>query len=93
MTVADHQICGGEQSKFSTGRSVSFSPGTAAHTHVDSHIPRLTNAFSKKFETQSCYCAHFAYYNFVKTHKTLRVTPAMEAGITDHVWTITNLIA
>jgi len=36
---------------------------------------------------------HFAYYNFCRVHKTLRVTPAMEAGITDHIWTISELIA
>jgi len=36
---------------------------------------------------------HFAYYNFCRTHKTIRVTPAMEAGITDHVCTIGELIA
>ena len=35
---------------------------------------------------------HFAYYNFCRVHKTLRVTPAMEAGLTDHVWTIAELI-
>lgn len=36
---------------------------------------------------------HFAYYNFCRVHKTLRVTPAMEQGITDHIWTIAELIA
>lgn len=57
-------------------------------------LTRLTNAFSKKFENHEAAIAlHFAYYNFVKIHKTLRVTPAMEAGITDHVWTIEELIA
>lgn len=57
-------------------------------------LTRLTNAFSKKFENHKAAIAlHFAYYNFVKIHQTLRVTPAIEAGITDHVWTIAELLA
>ena len=54
---------------------------------------RLTNAFSKKLENH-CYAIalHFVYYNFVRIHKTLRVTPAMEAGVTDHVWSIEELV-
>lgn len=35
---------------------------------------------------------HFAYYNFCRVHQTLRVTPAMEAGLADHVWTIGELL-
>jgi len=54
---------------------------------------RLTNAFSKKWENHYAALAlYFAYYNFVRIHSTLRVTPAMEAGITDHVWTITEML-
>jgi hypothetical protein len=54
---------------------------------------RLTNAFSKKLDNLKAACAlHFAYYNFCRIHQTLRVTPAMEAGITDHVWTIAELL-
>ncbi len=54
---------------------------------------RLTNAFSKKFENH-CHAAaiYFAYYNFCRVHQTLRVTPAMEAGLTDHVWTLAELV-
>jgi IS1 family transposase len=54
---------------------------------------RLTNAFSKKFENH-CHAAaiYFAYYNFCRVHQTLRVTPAMEAGITDHIWTLSELV-
>ncbi len=53
---------------------------------------RLTNAFSKKVENHAHAVAlHFAVYNFVRVHQTLRVTPAMEAGIADHVWTIEDL--
>ncbi len=48
---------------------------------------RLTNGFSKKIEKHAHSVAlHFMWYNFGRVHKTLRVTPAMEAGITDHVW-------
>jgi hypothetical protein len=54
---------------------------------------RLTNAFSKKFENH-CHAVaiYFAYYNFCRVHQTLRVTPAMEAGLTDHVWTLAELV-
>lgn len=55
---------------------------------------RLTNAFSKKLDNLKAACAlHFAYYDFCRIHQTLRVTPAMEAKLTDHVWTIRELIA
>jgi IS1 family transposase len=55
---------------------------------------RLTNAFSKKIENhQHAIALNFAHYNFCRIHKTLRVTPAMEAGLTDHVWEISELLA
>jgi IS1 family transposase len=54
---------------------------------------RLTNAFSKKLANLKAACAlHFAYYNFCRIHKSLRVTPAMEAGLTDHAWSISELL-
>ena len=57
-------------------------------------LTRLTNAFSKKWENLwSALCLHFAYYNFCRVHSSLRVTPAMESGLTDHVWTIAELLA
>ncbi|MGO8792488.1 MAG: IS1 family transposase [Terriglobia bacterium] len=57
-------------------------------------LTRLTNAFSKKWEKLYAMLAlYFAWYNFVRIHQTLRVTPAMEAGITDHIWTIESLLA
>jgi hypothetical protein len=53
---------------------------------------RLTNAFSKKVENLAyAVSLHFMFYNFVRIHQTLRVTPAMEAGITDHVWTLEDI--
>jgi len=55
---------------------------------------RLTNAFSKKIENlEHSVALHFMYYNFGRIHKTLRVTPAMEAGIADHVWSIEEIAA
>jgi IS1 family transposase len=55
---------------------------------------RLTNAFSKKFENHCHMVAiYHAYYNFCRVHQTLRVTPAMEAGLVDHVWTLEELVS
>jgi IS1 family transposase len=55
---------------------------------------RLTNAFSKKVENHEAAVAlHFMYYDFARIHQTLRVTPAMEAGIADHVWTLEEIVA
>jgi hypothetical protein len=57
-------------------------------------MTRLTNAFSKKWENlKAAYAIYFAFYNFCRVHQTLRVTPAMEAGITDHIWSLTELLA
>ena len=54
---------------------------------------RLTNGFSKKVENMACAIAlHFMHYNFCRVHQTLRVTPAMEAGVADHVWNIEEII-
>ena len=53
---------------------------------------RLTNGFSKKFQHHVWMVALYTvFYNFTKVHKTLRVTPAMEAGLTDRVWTFEDL--
>lgn len=55
---------------------------------------RLTNGFSKKFEKHAHQVAlYFFHCNFCRVHKTLRVTPAMEAGLTDHVWTVEELVS
>jgi hypothetical protein len=54
---------------------------------------RLTNGFSKKLENHEHASAlYFMYYNFCRIHQTLRVTPAMEAGVSDHVWSLDELI-
>ncbi len=55
---------------------------------------RLTNGFSKKLShLKAAVALHFAYYNFCRVHSSLHVTPAMEAGITDHVWTVAELLS
>lgn len=55
---------------------------------------RLTNAFSKKVENHMHAIAlHFMFYNFGRIHKTLRVTPAMEAGVADHIWSLEEIAA
>lgn len=55
---------------------------------------RLTNGFSKKSENlENAVALHFMHYNFGRIHKTLRVTPAMEAGISDHVWSLEEIAA
>jgi hypothetical protein len=55
---------------------------------------RLTNAHSKKVENHKHALAlYFMYYNFCRIHQTLRVTPAMAAGIADHVWSLEELVA
>ena len=54
---------------------------------------RLTNGFSKKrVNHAAAVCLHFAHYNLVRIHKTLRMTPALVHGIVDHLWTVEELI-
>ncbi len=78
-------------------------PSRISTFHVERHnltirmtirrFTRLTNSFSKKLDNHKAACAlHFAYYNFCRIHKSLRVTPAMEAGITDHIWSVQELL-
>jgi len=57
-------------------------------------ISALTNGFSKKLENHGHALAlYFLHYNFCKVHQAPRVTPAMEAGIADHVWSLEGLVA
>lgn len=72
-----YKLCGAEQSHY-----------------ADEHaaVTRLTNNFSKKVENlMHAVSLHFMYYNFVRIHQTLRVAPAMEAGIADHVWSVEEI--
>jgi transposase-like protein/IS1 family transposase len=79
-------------------------PDRICTSHVERHnltmrmqirrLTRLTNAFSKKWENlKAALALYFAWYNFCRIHGSIRVTPAMEAGLTDHVWTIGTLLA
>lgn len=55
---------------------------------------RLTNGFSKKMENHEAAIAlHYMHYSFSRIHQSLRVTPAMEAGLSDHVWSIEGIVA
>jgi IS1 family transposase len=57
-------------------------------------LTRLTNAFSKKWDNlKAALAVYFAHYNFVRVHQTLRITPAMQAGLSDHVWTWKEVLA
>ncbi|MFB3072580.1 MAG: IS1 family transposase [bacterium] len=56
-------------------------------------LARLSLAFSKKLDNlKAALALHFAWYNFGKVHGSLRVTPAMEAGISDHIWAMEELL-
>lgn len=77
-------------------------PGHISTSHVERHnltirmhmrrYTRLTNAHSKKVENhQYAFALHAVFYNFAKINLAIRVTPAMEAGVSDHVWTIEEI--
>jgi IS1 family transposase len=79
-------------------------PAGISTSHVERHnltmrmsmrrFARLTNAFSKKLSNHVAMLSlYFVFYNFCRVHQTLRVTPAMEAGIADHIWEIDELVA
>ena len=54
---------------------------------------RLTNAFSKKIENHTRFIAiHYMHYNFCRIHQSLRVTPAMAAGVTGRLWSVADLV-
>jgi hypothetical protein len=56
-------------------------------------LTRLTNAFSKKLENfKAAVALHFAYYNFVKIHSSVRMTPAMAVGVSSRLWTVADLV-
>jgi len=55
---------------------------------------RLTNGFSKKVENHICAVAlYFMYYNFCRVHQTIKTTPAVKVGLTDHAWGVSEIIA
>jgi len=56
-------------------------------------LTRLTYAFSKKWDNlKAALALHFAHYNFCRIHGSLRITPAMATGVSDHVWSLNELI-
>lgn len=56
-------------------------------------MTRLTNAFSKKMDNHAhAMSLHFMYYNFVRIHKTLKMTPAMAAGVTKKLWEMSDVV-
>jgi IS1 family transposase len=75
---------------------ISTSHVERANLSVRMHLrrfTRLTNAFSKKLDNlKAAVSLYMAFYNFVRIHQTLRVTPAMQAGLTDHIWTMQELL-
>ena|SRR6185369_1971968 len=67
---------------------------TGTHRGAMRRFTRLTNAFSKKIENHEAAIAlHYMYYNFARVHQTLRVTPAMEAGVSNHIWTLEEIVS
>ncbi len=94
-------VCVGAQKELVKGNP---DPAHVSTSYVERHnltmrmhmrrFTRLTNAFSKKIENHACAVAlHCMYYNFVRIHKTLRMTPAMAAGVTRRVWEIGDVIS
>ena len=78
-------------------------PTTVSTNYIERHnltmrmgmrrFTRLTNGFSKKIENHTAMVAiHDVYYNFGRIHKTLRITPAMAAGLSDHVWSLEEIV-
>ena len=91
-------FCSNETGKFEVlvdGRHVSTSVAERQNlTMRIRRFTRLTNAFSKKLENHALSVAlHYMNYNFCRIHKTLRVTPAMAAGVTDRVWDMKDVAA
>jgi IS1 family transposase len=93
-------VCVGAQKRLITGapdpKHVSTSYAERANLTMRMHMrrfTRLTNAFSKKVENHVAAVAlHTMFYNFVRVHQTLKVTPAMAAGVTDKLWEISDLV-
>lgn len=74
--------------------STSYSERNNLNVRMHSRrLTRLTNAFSKKIENHEYAMAlHFLYYNFVRVHQTLKISPAMAAGITNRLWEMKDVV-
>lgn len=89
VVKCDPQIIAGNPGRFTTSDIERFNLTTRMAVR---RMARLTNAFSKRLENlKAAIALQFAYYNFCRNHRTLRVTLCMAAGITSNVWIITNL--
>lgn len=84
-------VCGRpDEDKISTSYVERFNLSTRMHMR---RFTRLTNGFSKKIANhEAAIGLHIAYYNLVRMHETIRCTPAMALGVTDHPWTVAELI-
>ncbi len=93
-------VCVGAEKKIITGspdpKHISTSYAERANLTMRMHMrrfTRLTNAFSKKLENHVCAIAlHAMFYNFVRIHQTLKVTPAMAAGVTKRLWEMSDVV-
>ena len=78
-------------------KHISTSFAERNHLNIRMHsrrMTRLTNAFSKKLDNhRHAMALHFLYYNFVKVHQTLKISPAMAAGITKRLWEMSDVVA
>ena len=88
MILSTHQAGGKSRPSPARSRCPGRSPTPRRGRAQDS----LTNGFSKKLNLKAAVSVFMAWYNFCRVHQTLRVTPAMEAGLTDHIWTIQGLL-
>jgi hypothetical protein len=89
--VVKHRIEGNPDPKHV---STSYSERNNLNVRMHSRrLTRLTNAFSKKIENhEHAMALHFLYYNFVRVHQTLKVSPAMAAGVTKRLWEMKNVV-
>jgi hypothetical protein len=93
-------VCTGTKTRIVTGnpdeKHISTSYAERANLTMRMHMrrfTRLTNAFSKKIENHACAIAlHAMFYNFVRIHQTLKVSPAMAAGVTKRLWEMTDVV-
>jgi hypothetical protein len=84
--ISGHPEYGHISTSFVEGQNLTVRMGMRRFT-------RLTNALSKKLENREHAAAlHYMYYNFARIHMTLRCTPAMEAGVADHVWSLEEVV-
>lgn len=91
VVTEKRRICGAPNMALASTSYIERLNGTT-RLHMR-RLTRLTYAFSKKLENfEAAVALHFAYYNFVKRHSTIRCTPAMAAGIENRFWSVTDLV-